>query len=386
MTDHKPLTYALRSLTSDDRAHTAHELRQMSYISEYTTDIRHIKGVENAIADALSRSPLSALGFAPLWRIDFGGLAAAQRGDTELSHLQTTPTALKLEWLPHAGAEETVCCNVSTGSARPFVPSRLRREVFTSMHTLSHPGIRATQKLVTERFIWPGINRDVRQWTRECVSCQRAKVQRHIVTPLASFPTPDARFDHIHVDIVGPPPPCESHSYLLNMVDRFTRWAEAVPILDTTTETVARNILQHWLFQFGVPSTITADRGSEFESALFAHFAHLVGTTRIRTTAYNPTSNGMVERFHRQLKAALMNEGRSCVEALPLVLLSIRTTLKADIGCSADELVYGTTFHLPGQFFVPSQSQAQIATGDYAPRLRNIMKELRATPPRQPAA
>lgn len=385
MTDHKPLTYALRSATSDGGAHTARELRQMSYISEFTTDIRHVRGVDNAVADALSRSPVSALcSFAG---IDHGKLAAAQRGDEELNRLQTTTTSLTLQWLPLTAAQEKVCCDTSTGSPRPFVPSGLRREIFASLHRLSHPGIRATQKLITSRFIWPGINRDVRQWTRECLSCQRSKVQRHIVTPLATFPTPDARFDHVHVDIVGPLPPCQGQSYILTCVDRFTRWAEAIPIPDMTAETVSRNFLQHWLSRFGVPSTITTDRGSQFESALFAGFTHLIGAARVKTTAYHPMSNGMVERFHRHLKAALMaNEGHSWVEALPLVLLGIRTAVKADIGCSTAELVYGTTLRLPGEYFGPSQPEARVATGDYASRLRDLMAKLRATPPREPTA
>ncbi|XP_075535236.1 uncharacterized protein LOC142570790 [Dermacentor variabilis] len=131
--------------------------------------------------------------------------------------------------------------------------------------------------------------------------------------------------------------------------------------------------------QPGVP------QGSQFESALFASLTKLIGASRIRTTAYHPMSNGMIERFHRQLKAALMaSEHDSWVEALPIVLLGIRTACKADIGCSAAELVYGTTLRLPGDFFASGQQQARISASDYASRLRDIMNKLRATPPRQP--
>nr|XP_050029947.1 uncharacterized protein LOC126525987 [Dermacentor andersoni] len=174
-------------------------------------------------------------------------------------------------------------------------------------------------------------------------------------------------------------------AYLLTLVDRFTRWAEAIPIPDITAETAARAFVNHWLCRFGAPSSITTDRGSQFESALFASLTKLIGASRIRTTAYHPMSNGMVERFHRQLKAALMaSEHDSWVEALPIVLLGTRTSCKADIGCSAAELVYGTTLRLPGDFFASGQQQARISASDYASRLRDIMNKLRATPPRQP--
>ncbi|XP_037520528.1 uncharacterized protein LOC119397160 [Rhipicephalus sanguineus] len=95
----------------------------------------------------------------------------------------------------------------------------------------------------------------------------------------------------------------------------------------------------------------------------------------------------MVERFHRQLKAALTaTEEHNWVEALPLVLLGIRSTLKEDIGCSAAELVYGTTLRLPGEFFARGSEEASIVCSDYALRLRNVMSKLRAVPPRPPGS
>ena len=57
-----------------------------------------------------------------------------------------------------------------------------------------------------------------------CIQCQRSKVQRHTVTPLFSFPTPDARFDTVHINLVGPLPPSKGYTYLLTWVDQFTQW------------------------------------------------------------------------------------------------------------------------------------------------------------------
>ena len=53
------------------------------------------------------------------------------------------------------------------------------------------------------------------------------------------------------------------------------------------------------------PSTITTDRGAQFESALWTEFMKYLGTAHLRTTSYHPQANGLIERFHRQLKAAL---------------------------------------------------------------------------------
>ena len=82
----------------------------------------------------------------------------------------------------------------------------------------------------------------------------------------------------------------------------------------------------------------------------------MLGTTRLRTTSYHPQANGLVERFHRQLKGALKAQppSQSWTESLPLVLLGIRTAIKEDLHCIAAELVYGVTLRLPGEFFSPS--------------------------------
>ena len=112
-------------------------------------------------------------------------------------------------------------CDMSTDTPHPYVPQPFQRTVFDALHYLSHPGIRATQCLVTAHYIWPGINTDVCHWARSCIQCQCTKVHQHTVTPLGSFSFPDERFDHVHINIVGPFPTCKGYSYLLTCVDHF---------------------------------------------------------------------------------------------------------------------------------------------------------------------
>ena len=192
------------------------------------------------------------------------------------------------------------------------------------------------------------MNIDIRNWARSCLQCQRSKI-RHTATPLSTFATPDARFDKIHIDIVGPLPPSHGFSYILTCIDRFTRWPEAIPLADITAETVARAFTSGWVARFGIPSTVSTDRGRQFESTLWMQLMYLLGCKRIRTTSYHPIANGIIERFHRQLKASLkaQRSPNHWVESLPLVLLGIN-----DMQCSAAELVYGTTLRLPVNFSV----------------------------------
>ena len=108
----------------------------------------------------------------------------------------------------------------------------------------------------------------------------------------------------------------------------------------------------------------------------------LLGSKRIRTTAYHPSAHGLIERFHCQLKASLKAERQPAlsVDALPLVLLGICTALKEDIRGSAAELVYGTTLHLPGEFFNSYHSLPLADPAEYVTQLKATMAKLRAPP------
>ena len=103
-----------------------------------------------------------------------------------------------------------------------------------------------------------------------------------------------------------------------------------------TAEAVAQPFLSGWISRFGVPSTIVTDRGQQFESQLWNTLMTLLGSKQARTTSYHPQTNGMAECFHRQLKAALKAQPQpdSWMDALPFVLLGIRTTLKEDVHIS----------------------------------------------------
>ena len=77
--------------------------------------------------------------------------------------------------------------------------------------------------------MWEGMRRDILSWSRDCQECGRNKIARHTQQPVLPIPVPQCRFEHVHVDVVGPFPKDQEMKYILTMIDRTTRWPEAVP-------------------------------------------------------------------------------------------------------------------------------------------------------------
>ncbi|CAH8609818.1 unnamed protein product [Dicrocoelium dendriticum] len=185
LTDHKPLVYAFRS--SSDR-YSPRETRHLDYLSQFCVDVRYIDGPNNVVADALSRAHMNQLSSTP---IDLERIAAAQNDDPELVQLRSN-SSLKVTQLPVLNSDIRVYCDLSTGKPRPFVPQSFRRTIFDHFHGFSHPSIRSTVKLITDRFLWPNMRSDIRQWAKHCLSCQTSKVHRHTVTTPGTTPLPMA--------------------------------------------------------------------------------------------------------------------------------------------------------------------------------------------------
>lgn len=298
-TDHKPITYAFKQKSEKASPRRA---RQLDFIGEYTTDIRHLPGTDNNVADLLSRINMVQDG-----ALNFDDMAIQQQSDEELQALLSKDkdesiTLTKL-FIPESTRE--LYCHVLRGKIRPYVPKNFRQSIIRKLHSLSHPGIRASKQLVANHYVWPSMSKDVAEYVRCCIPCQRAKVHRHTKSPLSDYASVDVRFEHINIDIVGPLPTSNGFRYCLTCIDRYSRWPAAIPMVDITAQNVASALVGGWVSNYGVPLRITTDLGRQFESAIFEELMRMLGVKHFRTTPYHPQSNGIIERWHRTLKSAI---------------------------------------------------------------------------------
>ena len=189
----------------------------MEFTGKFSTEFRHVSGQDNVAADALSTAiSLST----PL---DYHALASSQDQEAELQDVLKRGSAFRLERVHIPGTYVNIYCETSTPQPRPFITTPFRRQVFDNLHGLSYPGANATIKSVSQRFVWPGVGKDCRAWTRACTPCQLSKVTRHVKASLGSFALPSARFSHVHIDLIGPSSVSSGFRYCLTAIDRYTR-------------------------------------------------------------------------------------------------------------------------------------------------------------------
>ena len=323
--DHKPLLHVMSMKTPTPR-----QERQISYLSAFDFEIKYISGTDNLVADFLSRS-VSSITVQPIFTNEI--LKANQ------------PSADILQSFKSYSIIDGIAYDTSNPSNRKIIlaPS-LQMPAFTQTHSLHHPGSKSTFRLLQRHVVWPSMRTDVQAWVRQCVACQKYKVAKHLKPPLYHFPC-TSRFETVHLDLVGPLPIDNGYQYILTMMDRASRWPEAVPLRSTNTDTVADAFIKMWITRFGSPRRIITDQGPQFEASLFASLVNRLGITHFHTTPYHPQANGLLERFHRTMKVSLkiLADGHhNWTALLPFVLLGWRNTPSTTTGCAPAEALFGT--------------------------------------------
>ena len=182
------------------------------------------------------------------------------------------------------------------------VPRSLCEKYVVAAHTGlggAHLRRNRIENAIRQRAYWVGWTADVRRILNECNECARYKrgkvVHRKPLHPIAC----GEPWELISIDITGPHPvSTEGHCWILTLQDQFSKWVEAFPLRRHTAPAVAQVLYENVLTRYGCPVFLLSDRGPEFEGKLITELCHLLRITKLRTSPYSPTTNGMLERFH----------------------------------------------------------------------------------------
>jgi len=184
------------------------------------------------------------------------------------------------------------------------------------------------------------------KFLRQCDSC--ARYHRGAVPRRAGLqPTLVGEpWERVSIDITGPHPrSLHQNQYILTCVDHFSKWAEAIPLANHTATSFARALMSHIFSRFGAPLQLLSDRGLEFESELFSQLMKWMEVDKLRTTAYQLSTNGAVERFHHTLNTMLgkvvSDTQRDWDDKLPAVMAAYRASIHETTGYSPNRLFLG---------------------------------------------
>ena len=284
-------------------------------------------------------------------------LIREQKGDPEISKLRSVAEGDDKVFFVDKGVLMRHYVPISANnddewlkSDQIVVPPKFREVILKRAHEnafSAHLGIGKTLNRISRNFFWPKLKKDVVRHCKTCHQCQIAGKSNQSIpkAPLVPIPSVGEPFDHIIIDIVGPLPKSSSGAeYLLTIMDRFSRFPEAIPIRSIKAPNIIKHLM-HFFSRFGLPKTIQSNQGSNFMSHCFKNQLKEWGIKHIVASPYHAQSQGALERFHQTLKAMMrkycLNVSKSWEGDLPFLLFAIRSVPNESLGLSPFEVVFG---------------------------------------------
>ena len=397
-TDHAALQWLKK--TSEPIGQQA---RWLEVLEEFDYSIEHRSGNKHCNADALSRrvdqisaddatapdSAPTAPDSVPAAPVDW---PAEQKADPDLGYVRdliaANAPAPVPEDIAHCSAEvKTLCgqlglltlaadgtlCRRFEKPGHPpclqkIPPPSRRRELTDELHrglNGGHLGNSRAKARLQQRYYWPGWSSEVRRSKLSCPECSRHQRPRpRHQGPLQPFLTGEP-WERLGIDITGPHPvSSKGNMYVLTVIDHFTKWVELFPMKNQEASTVAKLLVDRVFCVHGCPLQILSDRGANFESNLFQELCARLSIDKIRTTAYQPSTNGGIERFHGTMHTMLAKwvaiNQRDWDEKLPAVAFAYRSSEHESTGFTPFFLMHGREARIPADLvYGPTQSEQE---------------------------
>jgi transposase InsO family protein len=391
-TDHKNILYG--NLTND------RIIRWRLLLEEFGPEYHHIKGEDNVVADALSRihresdepAEVDATRIAHCMCIltrdetmempnaaNISGMATCFAGseDVAFEGFPMKPALIAREQAKDKKIQKNFQNNrrefqlrkvegsdLLSYQGKIVIPDSLQGRIIAWYHKyLAHPGMTRMEATIRTLFVWPGMREQITRHIKRCKECQLDKGNPKKYGHLPPKDMEKAEpWNRINVDLIGPwsvkTPKGTQTLRALTIIDPATGWFEMKEISDPSAASTAAALDDVWFSRYPRAQIIGYDGGSEFKQ-VFAETIKNYGLTAKVTTAYNPQSNGIIERVHQVITDALrtfeleernLDEKDPWTPFLQAACFAIRSTYHTTLGATPAQLVFGRDMILPIKF------------------------------------
>lgn len=248
----------------------------------------------------------------------------------------------------------------------PYLPAKDRASTIERYHVaLGHLATKSLLDIVSNRFWFPNMERYMHEFLKTCPQCQMDKSDTHGVKhaelkPIKPVALP---FERWGIDFVQNLQETKSgNRHIITAIDYASRWVVCRAVKRMDADTVAEFLYHDILINYGAPYEILSDRGSSLLAESIRAYEKLQKIKHCASTPYHPQSNGMVERMHGTLRAAItkLSDGAPdrWDEFLPQAVFSLRVRTHAVTKFSPFYLLYGVNPRIPGDT-QPLQSSMQ---------------------------
>lgn len=239
----------------------------------------------------------------------------------------------------------------------PDADQHMQLQLTQLIHNPQHQGVQKLYKIMRDKFFWTTMKTYITNYVDSCKVCQKTKrdyhndiIQKNMIlnqsakdSDIMCEPLSQITIDHLDLPITD-----TGYKCLLVIIDRATRLVKAIPCKTHEATEFIDNLIEHWIFAYGVPRVILSDRGSAFVGSLMKQLSKILQIDHVLSTPYNPQSHGLVERSNQsiqQIMRALLlahhDAEKNWDKYVNHVVFVMNTTINKSTGYTPYELIYG---------------------------------------------
>ena len=327
-TDHKSLTWMLNWR----KPNTSQYCSWIAELEIYDFEIQHRHGKSHANADGLSRETSCE-------QCEVSHEDPKKKRNYKVVESHTKDVQEKNRQITSIQPETNLYDNEKINSTLSYFHNRL-----------GHPNYAQTLLNVQKYHEWENMENDTKNFVQNCLPCAERKQGNQIGSNIKLAFTASEPFEMICVDITGPLPAANGYSYILGIIDVYSRYVSLIPMKDITAKTVADFILKRWIALFGVPKILHSDNGTQFKSDIINELCKRFQIKQSYSSPYYHEGNGLVERLFRTAKdkiyATCKSNKQNWTEVIPFVEMSMRSSTTRKYKISPFEILFGNQMNL----------------------------------------